>query len=124
MKPNPNDPNQYAPNHADAKSPHGPAAGSDDMTWALISHLAIFVFSIFGPLIVMLVKKDSPFVQHHAKEALNFQLAVLIVSLLSIVTCIGPFIVMIGAWVYGIIATMETNKGVYYRYPYTFRMIN
>ena len=67
---------------------------------AILCHLAIVVFSIFGPLIVLLVKTDSPFIQHHAKEALNFQLSVLIVSLVSVVTCIGPFIVMIGGIIY------------------------
>jgi uncharacterized Tic20 family protein len=97
---------------------------SDERLWALLAHLAILVLSIIGPLIIWLVKKDeSRFVEDQAKEALNFQISVLIVSLISLVTCIGPFVVAIGAIIYGILAAMEANKGVYYRYPYTFRLI-
>jgi hypothetical protein len=36
---------------------------------------------------------------------------------------VGPVVVAIGAVVYGIIAGLEANKGVYYRYPYTVRLI-
>jgi uncharacterized Tic20 family protein len=31
--------------------------------------------------------------------------------------------VVIGALIYTIIAAMEANKGLYYRYPYTIRLI-
>ena len=89
-----------------------------------MAHLAILVFSIFGPLIIWLVKKDeSHFVNDQAKEALNFQLSVLIVSLISTVTCVGPLVVLVGGIVFGVLAAMEANRGVYYRYPYTIRMI-
>jgi len=97
---------------------------SDDRMWALLAHLSIFVFGIFGPLIIWLVKKDdSPFVEDQAKEALNFQLSVLIAGVVLAITCVGPFIVWVGSIVYAILAAIEANKGVYYRYPYTFRMI-
>jgi uncharacterized Tic20 family protein len=103
---------------------------SDDKTWAMAAHISGLVamalggMSFLGPLIIYLIKKDaSPFVADQAKEALNFHLAVLIVSLISIVTCIGPFIVLIGALIYSVIAAMEANKGIVYRYPYTFRLI-
>jgi uncharacterized Tic20 family protein len=98
-------------------------ATNDERTMAMLAHLSYFVLGIIGPLIIMLVKKDSPFVQDQAKEALNFQLAVLIVAMVSIITCIGPFIVAIGAIVYAIIAGLEANKGVAYRYPYTIRLV-
>jgi uncharacterized Tic20 family protein len=35
---------------------------------------------------------------------------------------VGPFIAIAGL-VFAVIAAIESNKGVYYRYPYTFRMI-
>lgn len=45
---------------------------SDDRMWAMMAHPAMFVFAIFGPLIIYLVKKEeSQFVAEHAKEALN-----------------------------------------------------
>ena len=55
---------------------------SDDKLWALLAHLSYFVLGVFGPLIIWLVKKDeSTFVEDQAKEALNFQLSVLIATL-------------------------------------------
>jgi uncharacterized Tic20 family protein len=76
-------------------------------------------------LIIWLIKKDdSSFIDDQGKEALNFNLSVLIAALVTAVTCIGPFVIGIIALVYSIIAAVEVNKGVNYRYPYTIRMIN
>lgn len=103
---------------------------ADDRTWGMLAHLSGLLasmlggMSFIGPLVVWLIKKDSsPFMDDQGKEALNFHLACLIVAIVSIVTCIGPFVVLIGMVVYSIIGGMEANKGVYYRYPYTFRLI-
>ena len=97
---------------------------SDERTWATLAHLSIVVVALVGPLVVWLVKKEeSKFVEDQAKEALNFQITVLIASLVLLVTFIGPLIVGVGALVYGIIAGMEANKGVCYRYPYTLRLV-
>ena len=112
------------------------APTQDDKTWGLIAHLSGLMalllggLTFLGPLIVWLIKKDqSPFVADQAKEALNFQIAATIatwVSGASIMICVGMVllpVVLIGAIVYAIIAGMEANKGVYYRYPYTIRLI-
>jgi uncharacterized Tic20 family protein len=107
----------------------------DERTWGLIAHLSGLIagligLSFLGPLVVWLIKKEeSPFVADQAKEALNFQIAVFIailISALSALICIGFILVplvAIGSIVYAIIAAMEANKGVYYRYPYTLRLI-
>jgi uncharacterized Tic20 family protein len=98
---------------------------SDDRMWAMMAHLAMFVFAIFGPLIIYLVKKDeSQFIAEHAKEALNFQIAVMIISLVSICTFVGPFLVAVAGIVYSILAALEANKGQTYRYPYSIRLVN
>jgi uncharacterized Tic20 family protein len=112
------------------KPPYVPT--EDERMWALIAHLSylagsVIGFPFVGPLVVWLIKKDqSPFVGDQAKEALNFQLAVMVAVLVLIVTCIGAIlapVVGIAALVYSIIAALEANKGVYYRYPYTIRLI-
>ena len=132
-KQNPNTAPQSA---ANVKPPEQPSA--EERQWALIAHLSGLIASalgglaFLGPLIIWLIKKDqSPFVADQAKEALNFQIAVTIALLVSgaiaLATCIGVIllpIVGIAALVYSIIAAMEANKGVYYRYPYTIRLIN
>jgi uncharacterized protein len=101
----------------------------EDRTWAMLAHLSPLVgVGFIGPLVIWLIYKDkSPFVADQAKEALNFALAMLIVVLICIATCVGIIVAPvlgIGALVYQIIAAMEANKGVWYRYPYTIRMIN
>ena len=100
---------------------------SDDKLWALLAHLSYFVLGVFGPLIIWLVKReDSEFVEDQAKEALNFQLSVVIVSLVCAVTCVLSPITVIAAIagiVYSIIGGIKAYEGVAYRYPYTFRII-
>ena len=112
------------------KPPYLPT--QDERTWAMLAHLSPLVASLIGlpfvgPLVVWLMKKDeSPFVGDQAREALNFQIAVLIAILICTATCVGVIllpIVGIGAIVYEILAAVEANKGVYYRYPYTLRLI-
>ena len=103
----------------------------DDRTWGLLAHLSSLIGGFIGPLVIWLVKKEeSPFVADQAKEALNFQIAVLIASVIcaaSALVLIGFLlmpVVLIGNIVYTVIAAMEANKGVAYRYPYTIRLIN
>jgi uncharacterized Tic20 family protein len=109
----------------------------EERSWGLLAHLSGLIaallggLSFLGPLIVWLIKKDqSPFVADQAKEALNFQIAVtiaLLVSAVSMFVCIGFVlvpVVFIGSIVFSIIAALEANKGIYYRYPYTVRFIS
>src|SRR5262249_39739124 len=109
------------------------AATPDDRTWGLLAHLSALIaiwlggLSFLGPLLVWLIKKDqSPFVADQSKEALNFQLAVFIVTMICTITCVGLILVpviFVADIVYSVLAGVEANKGVYYRYPYTFRLI-
>src|SRR5690348_3604879 len=109
----------------------------EERSWGMLAHLSGLIamllggLSFLGPLIVWLVKKDqSPFVADQAKEALNFQIAATIaiyIAAFSILICVGFVlvpVVVIGAIVYSIIEGIEANKGVTYRYPYTFRFIS
>ncbi|MGZ8467018.1 MAG: DUF4870 domain-containing protein [Candidatus Binatia bacterium] len=110
------------------------AINMDDRSWGMMAHLSALVamalggMAFLGPLIIWLVKKEqSAFVADQAKEALNFQLSALIAALVCAATVIGiplAFVVMIASIIYSIIAGIEANKGILYRYPYTFRMIS
>ena len=94
---------------------------SEERTMALLAHLSVFVLAVLGPVIVMLIKKASKFVEDQAKEAVNFQLTMLIISL---VTCgIGAIVCVPMMWIFSIIAALEANKGIAYRYPFAFRMV-
>lgn len=112
------------------------ASSADDRQWGMLAHLSSLIglavggLTFVGPLIIWLIKKDqSPFVGDQAKEALNFQIACFIATLISaalVLVFVGIFLMMavvVGNIVFSIIAAMEANKGVAYRYPYTIRLI-
>lgn len=78
------------------------------------------------PLIIWLIKKDqSAFVAEESKEALNFQIVMLVV-----IWVIGPFtcgILSTIGWivsvVLGIIGGMKARDGINYKYPFNLRLI-
>lgn len=114
------------------------AVTQEERTWALFAHLSGLLATLFtgmgflGPLIIWLIKKDSSsFVDYHGKEALNFQLNMLILLVISlastVVTCgfAFPLPLAVGVIniVFSIIATLKANEGKLYEYPYIVRMV-
>ncbi|MBI3042227.1 MAG: DUF4870 domain-containing protein [Betaproteobacteria bacterium] len=114
-----------------------PQVSKDEQNWAMFCHLAAlsgFVIplgNVLGPLVVWLIKKETmPLVDQHGKEALNFQITVLIafvISALLTVVLIGfvlMFVVGIGALVLTIIAAVKISNGQFdYKYPLAIRLI-
>lgn len=104
---------------------------SDSRGWAVAAHLLPFVsLAIIGPLFVWLIKRDEDaFVEDQAREALNFQLSLLIYGIVSgilIIVIIGIvllFAVAIFGLIWSIIAAINAANGVQYRYPLTTRMV-
>ncbi len=106
------------------------SVSKDATNMAMLCHLLAIFTGFLGPLIIWLIKKDdTPFVDRHGKEALNFQLTVLIAmfasGLLSFI-CIG-FLLMSVVWIvdliFCIIAAVKTSRGEEYRYPVAIRFI-
>jgi uncharacterized Tic20 family protein len=103
----------------------------DEKTMAMLAQLLGVLTGFIGPLIMYLIAKDDqPFLKHHAAEALNFHLTVLIgyvisfVLMLVIIGFITYFAILIAAIVFGIMATIAANKGEWYRYPISIRMVS
>jgi uncharacterized Tic20 family protein len=126
------------PSYGDAQyggqpaQPYRPTAmtPSDENTWSALAHFGGLVISFLAPLIVLLVKgNDSPRVRANAVEALNFQLSVLIYSVISsilIIILIGLLMLLavgIGALVLCILAGIKALNGEDYRYPLTIRLV-
>jgi uncharacterized protein len=120
------------------ETPPAPATlASSVRTWSVLAHaLALFGFfvpwagHIIGPLIVWLAKRgDSPEVEAHARESLNFQLSMLIynaVAALLRLVLIGLLILPILHilnLVLVIVASIRASEGKLYRYPLTIRLI-
>ncbi|CAM4200305.1 hypothetical protein GCM10009799_18120 [Nocardiopsis rhodophaea] len=102
----------------------GGASTPDERTMALLAHLGGVFLSFLVPLVLYLVKKDeSPFVRHHAAQAVNFQILVFIGSVVSWVltlVLIGVFTlfaVWVASIIMGIVAAVAANKGEWYSYP-------
>jgi uncharacterized protein len=110
----------------------------DERNWAMLSHLlaltgyfAVPFGNVIAPLIIYLMKKDeSQFVADQARESLNFQISLLIYTLISgvlILILIG-FLLLAAIWVAGVIltivASVKAGNGEAYRYPLTIRLIS
>jgi len=116
-------------------APENEAIPKEHRTMAMLCHLlalAGFVIpfgNILGPLIIWLIKKEeSAFVDDQGKEALNFQITIVIAAVVLFVVTIclgglGVLIPMLVGAVFAIIAGIKANDGVAYRYPFALRMI-
>lgn len=98
---------------------------------ATITHLGGILFSFIPALIVFLLKKDdSPYIAAHAREALNFQITLLIGQMLAyvLVFVLVGFLLLGVIWlinvIFCIVAAIASSKGEPYRYPLTLRLIN
>ena len=100
-----------------------------------LSALAGFVIPgaghILGPLIVWLVKRgESAEIDAHGKEALNFQISMLIYNVVAGILCliVIGFVLLavlhVLNVVFVIIASLRASEGQIYRYPLTLRLIN
>jgi len=110
---------------------------SESRLWAMLSHLtALCGFigipfgHILGPLVVWLIKKDQyPLVDDQGRESLNFQISMTIYGIVAgLLTLVFIGFILLGALIVAdivlvILASIEANKGVAYRYPLTIRLI-
>ncbi len=104
--------------------------------WAMACHLSSLIAyagvpfgNIVGPLVIWLIKREeSPFIDAHGKESLNFQITmtlygfaslILFVCGIGILTLIG---VIIAGLVYSIKASIAANEGRMYEYPDFLRL--
>jgi uncharacterized Tic20 family protein len=111
--------------------PTTPIPTQDEKNLALIMHvLSLVGFSLIGPLIVWLVKKDeSPFINAQGRELLNFQISFLIYAIVCIPLCfvlIGiPLLIVVGlaSFILTIIGLVKATEGKIYRFPVTIKML-
>lgn len=117
---------------AAAQNTASAAVSADDANLAMLAHLLSIVFGFIAPLIIWMISKDQPqkgFVADQAKEALNFQITVIIALCIAgvlIVIFIGillvPMILVVN-FVLCILAGLKAREGVAYRYPFTLRLL-
>jgi uncharacterized protein len=108
----------------------------EQRNWAMIAHLSAFAMfvgvpSFVGPLVIWLMKREEhPFIAEHGREALNFNISVLIYLIVAgiLVLVLVGFLLMIAigiAWlVVTIQAAIAASNGQTYRYPATIRFVS
>lgn len=109
----------------------------NEKTDAMICHLLSFLSftaipagGILGPLLFWIAKKDhSDFIDECGKEAINFQISILIYTLISIPFCfiIIGYLMLVFLYLINIVcivkAATKANTGILYQYPWTIRFI-
>ena len=113
------------------------APATNVRTWCALCHasalLGVFLHfpgHLLAPLIVWLMKRDeSPEIDAQGKEAVNFQISMLIYNIVAAVFCLVliGFVFLAILWVlnavFVIIAAIQASDGKLYRYPMTIRFI-
>lgn len=123
-------------------TPGGTNPSADSRNLGVAAHLSAFVGlagipSFVGPLVVWLLHRDrDPFVAEQARQALNFNLSLLIYAgaavALSVVTIGLGLIVTVPAAIVGaiawlvltVMAAMRAADGERYRYPLTLDLVS
>ena len=113
---------------------------SSARAWAMACHIGglacfanvccLFGLGIVVPLLIWLAQRDrDPFVDQHGKEAVNFQINVLLWSLILVPLSwclIGLPLVLalnVAVIVLVVLASIEAAEGRTYRYPLTVRFV-
>jgi hypothetical protein len=109
----------------------------NERTWGMLAHLSALAGvvlpmagCVLGPFAVWLARRDqSAFVADHAREALNFNITVVIAA----VGCALLMMVFVGfilgsalfiVWlVFTLIAAIKASQGETYRYPFSLRLV-
>lgn len=122
-----------------------PAATNDQQTWRVLAHASAFIQlvgvpSVVGPLVVWLIRREDPVVEPHAREALNFQLSLLIyfiagvvlgfIAALTIVGLVVTAVIIIALillflleLLFALLGTIAASRGEMYRYPLNLDLI-
>lgn len=113
----------------------------DAKMWATLCHLAGFLSfvgipfaGVAGPLAIWLIKREEhPLIDENGREALNFQLSLVIYSIIGFLLCATVIGIVIGIplllalfvveFILLAVGAYKTSQGEEWRYPLTIRML-
>lgn len=109
-----------------------------ERNWAVFCHLGGLaglvvpgVGQVLAPLVLWLLRRDrSAFVDHHGREALNFQISMTLYAVVAaaLVWLLIGFVlilaVLVVQFVFMVIASVAASHGELYRYPLTLRLVS
>lgn len=110
-------------------APEAPPSG-EDKVWAGAAHASGYFMLPVGPLLVLLLRGNtSPFVRRHAMEALNYQLTVVVGSIIGfglfflVIPALAATLMLMGWLFLPAIAGLVALMGGRWRYPLTWRPV-
>ena len=98
-------------------------------TWSMLCNLSalaglLFPFgNLLGPLLVLQIKKNElPEIDSHGKESLNFQITMIIISIIFSIFLLGSLALLLGfikllSIALVVIASFRANSGEPFSYP-------
>lgn len=101
----------------------------DSKNMALLTWIGTIFFGFIPGLIVYLIKKDDPYVNDQAKEALNWSITAIIGYFAGIILSfivIGIFVIMVVGichLVFCIMGAVAASNGKTFRAPFAIRLI-
>jgi len=96
---------------------------------AALTHILGLFTGFIDPLIVCLLRPQEDFVKDQARESLNFQITVVIASIISgilVIILVGALLLLIvglGDLILSIVGAVRASEGLYYRYPFCIRIL-
>ena len=112
-----------------APQPAAPLTAAEDTQWASFAHLG-GILGFLPSLIIWLIFKDrGAFTNSEGKEALNFQITLIIAEIIGYILTIvfiGALIILavyVLRIVFSILAFLKAKDGIPYRYPFALRLI-
>ena len=111
-------------------------SGREERQWSVLAHLGGIlswwpILGLLPSLIIWAVyHKRGAYVADQSREALNFQISVLIAWIVAAIISHVPLLPSLTLLVYAfslifsIVAAISANRGEWYRYPLTFRFVH
>ena len=114
------------------------AAPREARIWAMWCHLGalsgliipIPFANILVPVVVWMLKRDlDPYIDEQGREAINFQISLLIYGIISgiLILVLVGFVLLAILYIFGlvyvIIGAIKANDGADFRYPLTIRLL-
>ncbi|MBC7835099.1 MAG: DUF4870 domain-containing protein [Phycisphaerales bacterium] len=112
-----------------------PLADSGERVYATFTHLSLLLWHVLIPVVPALVmwlirRNDSPFLDDHGRESVNFQISLLLYGVLGLALtplCGIGVAVWVAAYILGIVGmvmgSVAAHKGQYFRYPACIRFL-
>lgn len=114
-----------------------PLRAEEERTWAILVHviaggLNLITGGLFagliGAIVVYVIFKDrGPFIRQHATTTLNFQITLIIIDIIGLITTflIIGFFILAAVWVvniiFSIMGAMAASRGEPYTYPLSIK---